>query len=271
MNGSQGFLMCGDVPIVNPIILIDQRNKNMESRCEGCGNVFIRQHGKHPLYCSKKCFHENRKKKGVFLTCKICGKLFYRKQSATKNAQYCSRTCLKIAPKAKIKTACDICGIEFLRYPSSLKWAKIRNHSGQYCSKKCSDMASIGKRKNEKSPLWKGGISRAYKYGYHSSEYKQWHNEVFKRDDYTCQICNTRGGYLHAHHIKGFSQYPDLRFIVSNGITLCKNCHMEVHSKLCVSQNKKKTYLNQNAMEDRKKIKYQSLIKDYLPRGEMPV
>ena len=58
-----------------------------------------------------------------------------------------------------------------------------------------------------------------------SSDYKNWQNEVFKRDDYTCQCCGKRGGVLHAHHLESFSDNPDLRFDISNGITLCENCH----------------------------------------------
>lgn len=82
----------------------------------------------------------------------------------------------------------------------------------------------------EKNPSWKGGITPELKRLRNSSDFKWWRESVFKRDNWTCQKCKTRGAYLHPHHIKNFSEYPELRFETSNGITLCKNCHTEFHT-----------------------------------------
>ena len=65
-----------------------------------------------------------------------------------------------------------------------------------------------------------------------SPDYINWRLMVFGRDDFTCQICGVRGTYLHAHHIKSFAEYPELRFDVKNGKTLCKICHQNVHRKV---------------------------------------
>lgn len=76
---------------------------------------------------------------------------------------------------------------------------------------------------------WKGGVTDENHRQRESYEYRQWRKSVFERDNYTCQVCGASGGELNAHHIKPFSVYPDLRFDVSNGLTLCKQCHINVH------------------------------------------
>lgn len=62
-----------------------------------------------------------------------------------------------------------------------------------------------------------------------TAQYKEWRKKVFERDDYTCQECQLRGGNLEAHHIKPFKKYKADRFVLKNGVTLCKVCHRQVH------------------------------------------
>jgi hypothetical protein len=66
------------------------------------------------------------------------------------------------------------------------------------------------------------------------ADHKAWRCAVFTRDDFTCQLCGdkSRKGHsveLHPHHIKAKKQFPELRFIVSNGVTLCLPCHKKIH------------------------------------------
>lgn len=78
---------------------------------------------------------------------------------------------------------------------------------------------------------WKGGVTLAKQKERHSVQAVQWRKEVFTRDNFTCQICGKVGGNLNAHHIKKWADYPELRYEVSNGITLCERCHRDVHRK----------------------------------------
>lgn len=87
-------------------------------------------------------------------------------------------------------------------------------------------------RRGSDNPNWKGGIS-ALRHGDRvTPEYRAWRRAVFERDDYTCQICTVYlgGGDLEAHHIKSYAKYPELRYDVENGVTLCNYHHQrEVH------------------------------------------
>jgi hypothetical protein len=59
-------------------------------------------------------------------------------------------------------------------------------------------------------------------------EYKEWRTAVFTRDRYTCQACGKLGSSvrLEAHHLKSWHNYPELRYEISNGVTLCAQpCH----------------------------------------------
>ena len=55
--------------------------------------------------------------------------------------------------------------------------------------------------------------------------YIRWRKEIFERDSFTCQICRKVGVYLESHHIKSWKNYPELRYVLDNGITLCRECH----------------------------------------------
>jgi 5-methylcytosine-specific restriction endonuclease McrA len=93
--------------------------------------------------------------------------------------------------------------------------------------KKNLSKSMIGKNKGDKSGLWKGGITPEHVKI--REDLKIWSKLILQRDNYTCQNCGQIGGRLEAHHIKEFSKYPQLRKVLSNGITLCKNCHKKLH------------------------------------------
>jgi len=76
---------------------------------------------------------------------------------------------------------------------------------------------------------WKGGISGENHLARCSYRFREWRESVFERDNYTCQNCGLRGVFLHPHHVLSFAKYPEIRFDVDNGKTLCIDCHKYVH------------------------------------------
>lgn len=91
---------------------------------------------------------------------------------------------------------------------------------------------------------WKGGITPENVKIRNSEEGRLWRNAVFARDRYTCIWCGAKCGngkrvILHADHIKPFYLYPELRFAIDNGRTLCINCHKttETYAGKCKRKN----------------------------------
>ena len=108
----------------------------------------------------------------------------------------------------------------------TVPWNKGLHHSA--ASKLKMRKARLGKYIGAKHPQWKGGVSRN-KHSLSSPQYKEWRESVFQRDDYRCQNCGERG-FLEAHHIKSWSQFPALRYKKNNGITYCRDCHILLDS-----------------------------------------
>ena len=138
------------------------------------------------------------RKRGRFFKCLVCEKEFWRNPYAIKkgNNKFCSRGCYAISQKGKTISA------ECLR---KQREARLRKTS-QYTQGKL-------------NRFWRA-----------SNETKEWRLAVFKRDNWTCVRCGAKSKKnnpvrIEAHHIKPFAKYHELRFILSNGITLCKKCH----------------------------------------------
>lgn len=77
-----------------------------------------------------------------------------------------------------------------------------------------------------KKRLWKReAFTKDAKYAkFHTDAYKRWRHAVLSRDGFKCVICGRRKGQvkvLQADHIRGWARYPELRFSVENGRTLC--------------------------------------------------
>lgn len=83
----------------------------------------------------------------------------------------------------------------------------------------------------EKTPIYYLA-SKKYGNGSRTEDDAKWSKAVKDRDGYCCQNpnCNSRVGIMHAHHIESYVDNPDVRTALSNGITLCNDCHTEFHS-----------------------------------------
>lgn len=84
----------------------------------------------------------------------------------------------------------------------------------------------------EKNSMWKGGISTENNRVRQSLEYRLWRTAIFERDGYACIWCGAKNEkglgktvVLNADHIKPFYLFPELRFALDNGRTLCNSCH----------------------------------------------
>jgi hypothetical protein len=141
---------------------------------------------------------------------------------------------------------CKNCSKEFITYPSRLKRG---GNSGNFCSVSCSLKGQ--KRHNKPHTLesrikigqntpkysgrihwnWKGGISEINDLIRHSLQYYIWRNEVWKRDRWICRLCkkHCQRKNIIAHHLQSFADFPELRFSIDNGITLCRTCHVSIH------------------------------------------
>lgn len=217
----------------------------IEISCLECGVKFevTQSRVKTKKFCSKDCKnshfsktfipHNKGKKYGkgetiIQKACKFCGATFEIFLRMRNDYSTCSKEC-------RSKWRAGIRGEKIWNFNNGGKKFKCQcAHCGKIftrkretvcCSLRCRGKFSRGKRLGPKAPHWKGGTTAKAKLFRQSVEYAEWRTAVFKRDDFTCQMCMKRGTTLNAHHIKKFSTHPDLRLFIPNGITLCEGCH----------------------------------------------
>ena len=228
---------------------------NEATRCRSCARK--EEHRKNP----DRMRGENNPiwKPKIEKFCVICGRPFSVQPYRKDTAKCCSVSCVRKYTGMKNKTGriyiektCVYCG-KIVRKLSFNKTAKQH-----FCNFGCYGKWLSENRSGENSPTygkpgrggkdhynWKGGISSLTSIIRGCFKNKAWRIEVFKRDNYTCQICEEWGGRLHAHHIKWFSiileenniktlteaLHCDELWDINNGITLCKKCHNKIHKK----------------------------------------
>jgi len=95
----------------------------------------------------------------------------------------------------------------------------------KFCSKPCADKGGL-RHEGEAHPLYKQDSRRKNRRGKHGA----WARAVISRDRAACQHCGATDVELHAHHIKPFAEFPELRWEILSGLTLCHTCHWAVHA-----------------------------------------
>ena len=110
------------------------------------------------------------------------------------------------------------------------KGGSLRGKTMSLASRAKMSAAKKGKYTGESNSNWKGNkVSDEVR---ERSSYiaKKWRALILERDGNKCQKCaNVKN--LHVHHIKEFKDYPDLRWDINNGITVCVSCHEKIHSR----------------------------------------
>jgi len=223
--------------------------------CECCGEEYEKTKAlaDKSRFCSRKCMDKSRGG-SINFECEYCGKLTTQHKSvynATKH-HYCSVECGYKGRVGKyvlqeherkrtityITFICDNCGEEAKQKYSNYN-PKGNHH---FCNKQCEGEWRSNNIFGDKCAQWKGGITKKRYIIRNSRKYRLWRKECFEREDYTCEICDIRGGDLEVHHVKPFSLILDENGIqtledanmcdelwdTENGQVLCKKCHNNI-------------------------------------------
>lgn len=173
-------------------------------------------------YISTDCSPQSSKK--VIAVCDICGKVRHLKKFHYRSlCRSCANSSARIGTTRSDETK------------KKISQAVSGEKNGMY-GKTHSDSAKksmSAARTGINNPNWRGGRTTVQHSIRTSSAMANWRTAVFQRDDYTCALCEQRGGRLEAHHIRPVRMNKNtlLIFDVANGITLCKDCHASIKYK----------------------------------------
>jgi 5-methylcytosine-specific restriction endonuclease McrA len=169
--------------------------------------------------------------------CIVCKRKVQIRSRRLKTFKFCSFKCRGIwrskywvgennplyQPGPRVKN-CEHCGKVFAKGKTE---AISVFRSRKFCSMECTKQGQK-RLSGERHPLFRADSRRNNRRGKHGA----WARAVISRDHATCQRCRATGIQLHAHHVKSFRSHPELRWELSNGLTLCHQCHWAEHAAL---------------------------------------
>lgn len=162
--------------------------------------------------------------------------------------------------------------VHFSTISNRLKKLKVLTrtiHQSKEWRKRISD-ASKGKKhpklSGENHYLWikdRTKLCRISKQGERrTSAYFYWRKQVWLRDNFKCKIANPNcKGRIEAHHILGWTDYPELRYEISNGITLCHHHHPKYKKAREMA-----SYLKSLISEDRHFAEFMKFSQGFTPK-----
>lgn len=164
--------------------------------------------------------------KTITVICAECGESFTKPWAWAKRTKrhFCSVPChngYQIRTRSSWNR-CRVCRKLFLVSPSQAR---------RYTTCSSGDCRSFVKR-GPMNGNWKGGVTSPRKRDMSTARYRRWRAQVFARDDFTCVFCGKRGGHMNADHIRPWAYFPSLRYEVSNGRTLCLDCHKTTYKEV---------------------------------------
>lgn len=149
------------------------------------------------IYCSLPCYNITKKGRASLLKGIPTGRTPWNKGKKLGKSPKNTRTIID----------CIQCG-----KPFEIKAYRIGQ--AKYCSRKCHY------EDNE-------GLS-SENYIERRRFQRQIQKQVFERDNYTCQLCNQKGGDLQVDHIQSWAEYVEQRFNMENCRTICAKCHYKI-------------------------------------------
>jgi hypothetical protein len=158
------------------------------------------------------------KTEGVYINCKQCSKEMRIEPNQFGRKKFCCKACFFAGRELKAL---------FQPNHANLVPPESRGHSAE-TREKMREVNRKNARYGADNPLWKGGAREKRKREMKGYPYRDWRTAVFTRDNWTCQCCGICGGYLEADHIKPWCAFPDLRYDVNNGRTVCRPCHVKL-------------------------------------------